>query len=285
MTLSDDQVNLDLAEADLPNPSALRDHAEQSTNEQRTQDVNADLAKLDLRDPEAIHPEGHVHNDPEDGNGIDDEARAALLDAIAGLKLPDPERYLRAIMKADGIVRWGFTLSSYQKNLTDGCPHHRKLQSPCKLVFWILATLKRNSLAHSKHSSEMNVVAPLADAPSQPLLSPATIDQTNPPAVAGTQPPIDPSQEASTSASQQKITPWDVEGAVVDGKQMAIDYDKLTREFGTKPIDATMLERFEKLTGHKPHTLLRRGIFFSHRCVQVYHHSRDTANAAKKKRT
>ncbi|WFD35804.1 tryptophan--tRNA ligase [Malassezia cuniculi] len=72
-------------------------------------------------------------------------------------------------------------------------------------------------------------------------------------------------EQAKVSESAQKVTPWDVEGAVVDGKQVAIDYDKLITEFGTKRIDAALLERFEKVTGHKPHPLLRRGSFFSHR--------------------
>ncbi|KAJ2662588.1 tryptophan--tRNA ligase [Coemansia sp. RSA 1199] len=63
----------------------------------------------------------------------------------------------------------------------------------------------------------------------------------------------------------QNITPWDVEGAVVDGKAQPIDYNMLIEKFGTRKIDAAILERFEKVTGHKPHMLLRRGVFFSHR--------------------
>lgn len=63
----------------------------------------------------------------------------------------------------------------------------------------------------------------------------------------------------------QKVTPWDVEGAVVDGKQQEIDYDKLIVDFGSQPITKELLERFEKVTGRKPHRFLRRGIFFSHR--------------------
>lgn len=72
---------------------------------------------------------------------------------------------------------------------------------------------------------------------------------------------------ASTgSASQeQHIDPFDVKGAVVDGKVLAIDYEKLIRDFGTRRISPELLERFEKLTGHKPHIYLRRGMFFSHR--------------------
>ena len=70
---------------------------------------------------------------------------------------------------------------------------------------------------------------------------------------------------APTSGTDQVITPWDVEGAVVDGKQVGIDYDKLIDKFGTKKIDAELLARFERSTGHRPHLLLRRGMFFSHR--------------------
>lgn len=68
------------------------------------------------------------------------------------------------------------------------------------------------------------------------------------------------------TAGEQVVTPWDVQGGVTeDGKQLGIDYDKLIAQFGTRAIDAELLQRFERLTGHKPHVLLRRGMFFSHR--------------------
>ncbi|KZV68080.1 tryptophanyl-tRNA synthetase [Peniophora sp. CONT] len=71
---------------------------------------------------------------------------------------------------------------------------------------------------------------------------------------------------AATDAHAQVVTPWDVAGEVsADGQQLAIDYDKLIDQFGTRRIDAALLERFEKLTGHRPHIFLRRGLFFSHR--------------------
>lgn len=99
------KVNLDLAEADLPQPSALRDQDSQTQQDQQTAQLNSDLARLPLRDPEAIHPTGHVHNNPGGIGDEDDEAaRSALLDAISNLKLPDPERYVRAILAADGLV-------------------------------------------------------------------------------------------------------------------------------------------------------------------------------------
>jgi tryptophanyl-tRNA synthetase len=73
----------------------------------------------------------------------------------------------------------------------------------------------------------------------------------------------------STSQAEQNITPWEVEGAIVDGKQVAIDYDKLIKSFGTKAITQELLARFERLTGHVPHYLLRRGAFFSHRDLDL----------------
>ena len=75
--------------------------------------------------------------------------------------------------------------------------------------------------------------------------------------------PADPS-----TAHEQVVTPWDVQGSVSsDGQQLAIDYDKLIDQFGTRRVDAALLERFERLTGHRPHVFLRRGMFFSHRRV------------------
>jgi len=52
------------------------------------------------------------------------------------------------------------------------------------------------------------------------------------------------------------VTPWEVKGEV--------DYEKLIKQFGTKPISKELLERIEKRTGEL-HFMLRRGIFFSHR--------------------
>lgn len=78
--------------------------------------------------------------------------------------------------------------------------------------------------------------------------------------------PSSDTKEPETKAQDQIVTPWDVHGGVSsDGKQQAIDYDKLIHQFGTRRIDATLLARFEKLTGRRPHVLLRRGMFFSHR--------------------
>lgn len=71
-------------------------------------------------------------------------------------------------------------------------------------------------------------------------------------------------------ASEQKIDPWNVQGATdADGNVQAIDYTKLTEQFGTQLIDKALLERFERVTGHRPHRFLRRGIVFSHRDLNI----------------
>lgn len=70
------------------------------------------------------------------------------------------------------------------------------------------------------------------------------------------------------SKKEQVITPWDVNGAVNDqGVAQAIDYDKLIKQFGTKNVSDELLQRFENVTGHKPHHYLRKGLFFSERDV------------------
>lgn len=71
-------------------------------------------------------------------------------------------------------------------------------------------------------------------------------------------------------ASEQVIDPWNVQGATDEqGNVQAIDYNKLTEQFGTQLIDDPLLERFERVTGQRPHRFLRRGIVFSHRDLTV----------------
>ncbi len=55
-----------------------------------------------------------------------------------------------------------------------------------------------------------------------------------------------------------KVTPWEVTGEV--------DYEKLAKEFGIRPIESDLLGRIKKHTKDL-HYLLRRGIFFAHRDI------------------
>ncbi|RNJ74699.1 MAG: tryptophan--tRNA ligase [Nitrosopumilus sp. D6] len=52
------------------------------------------------------------------------------------------------------------------------------------------------------------------------------------------------------------VTPWHVEGD--------IDYDKLTRQFGTQKITEQLHQRIAQVAG-EDHFMLKRGVFFSHR--------------------
>jgi tryptophanyl-tRNA synthetase len=76
-------------------------------------------------------------------------------------------------------------------------------------------------------------------------------------------------EEAENTESQdQDVNPFSVSGGVVNGVAQAIDYDKLIDRFGTKRIDQVLLERFERVTGKRPHKFMRRGIVFSHRDLE-----------------
>jgi len=56
------------------------------------------------------------------------------------------------------------------------------------------------------------------------------------------------------------VTPWEVKGRV--------DYEKLIAIFGTQPITRDLLRKIEDLAGEL-HVLLRRGVFFSHRDLDL----------------
>ena len=60
--------------------------------------------------------------------------------------------------------------------------------------------------------------------------------------------------------AEYTVTPWEVSGK--------IDYEKLIKEFGTKPLTDPLVKRIEKQAG-KSHLFLRRKIFFSHRDLDL----------------
>ncbi|KAI0398333.1 tryptophanyl-tRNA synthetase [Xylariaceae sp. FL0594] len=83
-------------------------------------------------------------------------------------------------------------------------------------------------------------------------------------------PPASNPEVPNAPSTKQTVDPWNVSGEVgEDGKVKAIDYKKLVEEFGTKLIDEELLQRFERVTGQKPHRFLRRQIVFSHREFEV----------------
>ena len=62
------------------------------------------------------------------------------------------------------------------------------------------------------------------------------------------------------SSDEFVVTPWHVEGD--------IDYDKLIKQFGTQKISNELLSKLQKITG-EDHFMLRRGVFFSHRDLNL----------------
>ena len=62
------------------------------------------------------------------------------------------------------------------------------------------------------------------------------------------------------SSDQFVLTPWHDEGD--------IDYDKLIKQFGTQKISNDLLSKLQKITG-EDHFMLRRGVFFSHRDLNL----------------
>jgi tryptophanyl-tRNA synthetase len=71
---------------------------------------------------------------------------------------------------------------------------------------------------------------------------------------------------APNGATEQEINPWDVQAATDEhGNVLAFDYEGVSKKWNTNLIDQALLDRFERVTGHKPHRWLRRGLFFSHR--------------------
>jgi tryptophanyl-tRNA synthetase len=59
----------------------------------------------------------------------------------------------------------------------------------------------------------------------------------------------------------QHVDPWTVVGAV--------DYDKLLTKFGSSPLTEDLIARMERITGRRAHHFIRRGIFFSHRDLNL----------------
>merc|ERR1719507_2944954 len=67
------------------------------------------------------------------------------------------------------------------------------------------------------------------------------------------------------AVEEDEVNPWDVKASSDKG----IDYDKLIVKFGSSAVDKALLERLERVTGKKPHHFLRRGVFFSHRDMNM----------------
>lgn len=59
------------------------------------------------------------------------------------------------------------------------------------------------------------------------------------------------------------LTPWRATGTFSENK-----YKAITEQFGINIIDDILLERFQRVTGYKPHHFLTRQLFFGHRDLE-----------------
>lgn len=66
-------------------------------------------------------------------------------------------------------------------------------------------------------------------------------------------------------STEQQVTPWDVQGEIVDGKAQAINYEKLMQQFGCSPLSPELITRLQKATGKPAHPLIKRGFVYCHR--------------------
>jgi len=62
---------------------------------------------------------------------------------------------------------------------------------------------------------------------------------------------------------EQIITPWKVTST------NGINYTKLIKQFGCNGIDGELIKRFERVTNTRAHRFLRRGLFFSHKDLNI----------------
>jgi tryptophanyl-tRNA synthetase len=63
---------------------------------------------------------------------------------------------------------------------------------------------------------------------------------------------------------QDIVTPFNIEAAAT-----GVDYDKLVETFGCQFVTPEQITRIETMTGRPAHHLLRRGIYFAHRDLDV----------------
>ncbi|PAV86277.1 hypothetical protein WR25_10680 [Diploscapter pachys] len=62
-----------------------------------------------------------------------------------------------------------------------------------------------------------------------------------------------------------KVTPWSVSA----GSATGVDYDKLIAKFGCRKMTQELIDRIVKMTGKPAHPMLRRGMIFAHRDIEV----------------
>ncbi|KAL1406242.1 tryptophan--tRNA ligase [Vanrija albida] len=222
-----------LSQLDLPAPSNLHLASSKQAGAGGKADLQETLSGLNLPEPEAVtRAQAHRRSESQSQD---------LAEKLSRMNLPQPERIFGPNDGNAGATeshKKGVTADDWAKvKLDDEVPE--AVRSPTEMHF------RRASVAKSPTSAAPAAGAAAAAAPVA--------------AAAAT-------SAASGKAVEQKITPFDVQGGVdADGKETGIDYDKLADRFGAQKINPALLERFERVTGRKPHPLMRRGTFYTHR--------------------
>ncbi|OWZ33040.1 tryptophan-tRNA ligase [Cryptococcus neoformans c45] len=223
-----------LSMLDLPAPTGLKlstSNLQSSANPDSAlspfSDATTDTGDISGPEPEAIVQARH--------KARSESMSKQLSERLAQMKLPQPERIFgpeeggSSASREDNGGKQGVSADDWEKvKLADEVPE---------------AVKEPKRMTHSRHTSRAEPALPRT-------------------------PTIPEAEEISApvTVKEQKITPFDVEGGVdASGRELAIDYEKITKRFGATLISQELLERFERLTGQRPHPLLRRGTFYSHR--------------------
>jgi tryptophanyl-tRNA synthetase len=77
--------------------------------------------------------------------------------------------------------------------------------------------------------------------------------------------PLSKDKTEEEEEEEDVVDPWTVSSKSDKG----VDYDKLIQRFGCSAIDEDLIKRIEKVTGKKCHQMIKRGLFFAHRDLQL----------------
>ncbi|CDZ96825.1 tryptophanyl-trna synthetase [Phaffia rhodozyma] len=261
-SMTAEQVAETLAKLDLPPPERLEDEPEVDPEEAEA--IQAELSNMDLGPPESVTEAARRADEGLGAKGVA-EGIAGQWDALGEEYGGQPE-WLQGGPRRPTVIR-STTPSRVPTRVSSPQPQQSTLSSapstPSKLSAQI------GQAASSIVESASFGIASAASTIGGLLAPPTPVKSTTAPPSTAPATGITQAQKeaaAASGGSEQKVTPWDVEGEVgVDGVAIGIDYQKLIRQFGTANITPELIARFERLTGERAHPLLRRGTFFSHR--------------------
>ncbi|KAJ9106151.1 hypothetical protein QFC21_001294 [Naganishia friedmannii] len=245
-TSNADELAARLASLKLPNPERLEEANSKKRRESISEQLSTKLAGMKLPRPERIF--GGSGDDNEEGRSPSQGVRPDEWDKVTleeGQEIPEAVRRGSMVGLTSPTAPTFGVFSGPRMEGVRGQDHGRGKPS-------------LSSIRDVAEGGDAPASSKIPDVPTAPSTAPAPV----PSAVA--------EKSETAGGKAQVVTPWDVQGEIdASGKAMEIDYDKLIEQFGTRKITKELLERFEKLTGRKPHRLLRRETFFSHRDLNL----------------